>query len=96
MPDITPTPKAQSTGLIDALQAAARYATFLVTAFIAIIGFLKVRDVAGLLAYIQSSGGEIVAAISALIALAVSGYGVFKTHKRGVQAATPAVLPSVK
>lgn len=89
------TPKAQNTGLVDSAQAALRYITVIVTAFMAIIGFLKTKDIAGLIAYVQSSGGEIFAAISALIALAVAGYGVFKTHKRGVQAATPAVLPKV-
>lgn len=91
----TITPQAKNIGFIDGAQAALRYATFLITAFTAIIGFLRVRDIAGLIAFVQSSGGEIFAAISGLIALGIAGYGVFKTRKRGVQAATPAVLPTV-
>jgi hypothetical protein len=77
-------------GGIDAVQAAARYLVVIVTAFVAIVGFLKVHDLAGLIAYIQSNGGQLVAAVSGLIAIGTAAYGIFKTHKRGAQIATVA------
>lgn len=96
MVEASATPKAQAVGLGDALQASIRYITVIIAMTGAILGFLKTKDVAGLLAFIQSSGGEFLAAILGLIGVATAAYGVFKTHKRGVQAATPAVLPDVK
>ena len=82
-------------GLFDALQAALRYIAFLVTAVTALLAFLSAKDTAGLIAYIQANGGDIIGAVSGLIALGVSAYGVFKTHKRGAQVATVAADPRV-
>jgi len=90
-----PTSTAKSQGLIDSLQAAARYIGVLITAFIAILAFLKARDVAGLYNYIHTNGGSILGAISGLISLATLLYGIWKTRKRGIQAATPAANPKV-
>jgi len=84
----------KNAGLIDGLQAAGRYILFLVTAFTAIIGLLKVHDIAGLIAYIQANGGQVIASISGLIALAIAAYGTFKTAKRGSQLETAAVDPA--
>lgn len=82
-------------GLTDSLQAAARYVAFLITATVAVLGLLKVHDIAGLIGYIQTNGGQITAAVSGLIALGVAAYGVFKTHKRGAQVAAVAADPRV-
>lgn len=97
MVDETPTPIVvpKNAGVIDSVQAAIRLIGFLITAFMSIVGFLKAGDIAGLLAFIQSSGGQIFAAVSGLVALAIAGYGVFKTHKRGAQIATVAASPKV-
>lgn len=87
MPDTTaPQVVVQSNaGIMDSLQAAIRYATVIATSFVAILGFLKVKDVAGLIAFIQTSGGGLLTAVLGLIALATATYGVFKTKKRGEQ-----------
>lgn len=82
-------------GLIDGLQAAARYIGFLITAVVAVLGLLKTRDIAGLIAYVQANGGQIAGAVSGLIALAIAAYGVFKTRKRGAQLATAGADPAV-
>jgi hypothetical protein len=79
-----------NTGTRDALQAAGRYIVVIVTAVIAIFGLFKAHDIAGLFTYVQSHGGELLAAISGLVSLGVAAYGVLKTHKRGVQA-TPVI-----
>jgi uncharacterized membrane protein (DUF2068 family) len=79
-----------NTGTQDALQAAGRYIVVIVTAVIAIFGLLKAHNIAGLFAYVQTHGGELLASISGLISLGVAVYGIFKTHKRGVQA-TPVI-----
>ena len=86
---------APNAGLIDAIQAAARYAVVLIGFTTAVLGLLKTRDIAGLIGYIQSNGGEVVAAISGIIALATAAYGVFKTGKRGSQLETVAADPKV-
>lgn len=98
MPNEPVNPKirvSENAGAIDSIQAAARYASFLVTAVVAILGFLQAKDAVGLMAYIQSSGGQIVAAVSGLAAFGIAAYGVFKTWKRGAQVATVAADPRV-
>lgn len=92
---VEPTPKATNQGFIDSAQAAVRYIVVIVTAVIALLGLLKVHDVAGMIAYIQMNGGDVLAAISGLTAIGTAAYGVWKTHKRGVQAALPMVNPKV-
>lgn len=82
-------------GIIDALQAALRYIGVIVTAVIAIFGLLKAKDISGLFNYVQSHGGEVLAAVSGLISLAVALYGIFKTHKRAAQVVTVATSPAV-
>lgn len=82
-------------GAIDAVQAGLRYAGFLFTAVVALLGFFSAHDAAGAMAYLQTNGGQIVAAGSGLIALGISAYGVLKTHKRGAQVATVAADPRV-
>lgn len=84
-----------NTGLIDGIQAAARYAVVLITFITAFLGLLQVRDIAGIIALIQSNGGQVLAAISGLIALGTAAYGVFKTRKRGAQIVTVATDPKV-
>jgi hypothetical protein len=76
-----------NTGLVDSIQAALRYLVVIVTFVTAVLGLLKVHDIAGIIALIQSNGGQVLGAISGLIALGTAAYGIFKTHKRGVQAA---------
>lgn len=86
MPDTqTPVVVKANASLMDSIQAAIRYITFLIASVTAILGLLKAHDLAGLVAYIQASGGDLVAAISGLVALAIAGYGIFKTGKRGAQ-----------
>jgi hypothetical protein len=72
-------------GLNDSLQAAARYIGVIIGAVIAILGLLRTKDIAGLIAFVQANGGAVLAAVSGLASLAVAAYGVFKTHKRGAQ-----------
>ena len=83
-------------GLVDGIQATARYLVVIVTAVIAVLGLLKTHDIAGLITYIQSNGGTVFAAITGLIGLATAAYGVFKTQKRGGQVATAAAEPAVQ
>lgn len=82
-------------GLIDSVQAAARYAVVLVGFTTAVLGLLKVHDIAGIIALIQSNGGQVLAAVSGLIALGTAAYGVFKSRKRGAQLANVAADPEV-
>lgn len=82
-------------GAIDSIQAASRYLVVIVGFIISALGLLKVHDIAGMIALIQSNGGQLLAAISGLIALATAAYGVFKSHKRGNQIATVASDPRV-
>lgn len=82
-------------GFEDGVQAALRYLTVLITFTIAVLGLLKVHDIAGIIALIQSNGGPVLAAVSGLIALATAAYGVFKSKKRGTQIATVAANPDV-
>jgi hypothetical protein len=77
-------------GLVDSVQAALRYVVVLVTFVTAVLALLKTRDIAGLISYIQSHGGEVLGAVSGLIALGTAAYGVFKSHKRGDQVAAVA------
>lgn len=83
-------------GIMDSVQAAIRYVVVIVTFVGAVLGLLKTKDIAGLIAYIQASGGQVLAAVLGLIALLTAAYGVFKTHKRGTQLATAAVDPANK
>jgi len=82
-------------GLIDGLQSAGRYAVVLIGFTTAVLGLLKVHDIAGMIALIQSNGGQVLAAVSGLIALGTAAYGVFKSKKRGTQIATVAANPVV-
>lgn len=77
-----------NTGLIDSLQAAARYVVVLITFTTAVLGLLKVHNIAGMITLVQDNGGQVLAAVSGLIAFGTAGYGVFKSHKRGVQVAS--------
>lgn len=82
-------------GLIDGIQAAARYTVVIIGFVTAVLGLLKVHDIAGIITLIQSNGGQVLAAISGLIALGTAAYGVFKSHKRGAQVADVAADPDV-
>lgn len=82
-------------GLIDGIQAAARYVVVLVTFTTALLGLLQVRDIAGIITLIQSNGGQVLAAVSGLIALGTAAYGVFKTRKRSAQLEKVADDPKV-
>jgi spore maturation protein SpmA len=86
----------QSQGLMDGIQSAVRYAVVLVGFTTAVLGLLKVHDIAGIIALIQSNGGTVLAAISGLIALGTAAYGVLKSQKRGTQVAEAAAVPQVK
>jgi len=75
-------------GLIDTLMAAMRYVIVIVGAVPVLLALLGARDFAGLVRYFQSAdGASLIAAVSAVVALA---YGLFKTRKRGAQIATVA------
>lgn len=80
----------ENAGLLDALQGAARYVVVIFGFVTAMLGLFRVRDIAGMIAYIQTHGGEVLGAISGLIALGTAAYGVFKNHKRGAQVASVA------
>lgn len=75
-----------NTGTVDAIQAGLRYVVVLITAIVALFGLVKAHDIAGLVNYVQTNGGTLVAAISGLVSLGTLLFGLFKTHKRGVQA----------
>lgn len=77
-------------GAIDAAMAAFRYIGFLVTALTAIFGLIKTRDLAGLIDFVKTNGGEIVTAVSSLVAIGIATYGVLKTRFRGAQIASVA------
>jgi hypothetical protein len=83
-------------GLIDGIQAAARYLVVIVTAITAILGLVKTHDIARIINYIQANGGTVFAAIAGLIGLATAAYGVIKTQKRGTQVANAAAEPAVQ
>lgn len=83
-------------GVIDALTATGRYAVVIVTFVTAMLGLLKTRDIAGMIVYIQNNGGELLAAISGIIAIGTAAYGIFKSQKRGDQVADAASVPQVK
>ena len=85
----------ENAGFIDGMQAAIRYLVVIVGFITAVLGLLKTKDIAGLIAYIQANGGQVLAAVLGLIALATAAYGVFKTRKRGAQIATVAASPRV-
>lgn len=81
----TPVVVPANAGIIDSLQAAGRYAVFLVGVVTALLGLFKARDFGGLIAYLQTNAGQILAAVMGLIGIATAAYGVIKTHKRGSQ-----------
>lgn len=83
-------------GLIDGVQAAARYIVVIVSFVTAVLGLFKVHDIAGIIAYIQANGGTTLAAVMSLIGLGTAAYGVFKSGKRGGQVATAAAEPQVQ
>lgn len=78
---------------LDAVKAAFRYITVILTAFPAILFLLKTKDIIGLIEYFKSAEGA--AAISAVVALGTAGYGIFRTHKRGAQVVDVAKSPDV-
>lgn len=82
-------------GLIDGIQAAARYLVVIITFVTAMLGLIKVHDIAGMIGYIEANGGSTLAAVSGLIALGTAAYGVFKSQKRGAQVASVAANPKV-
>jgi hypothetical protein len=95
MPATEPVVVSSNQSLIDGLQAAGRYALVLITALIALAGFLRVHDFAGMVGYVQANGGQLVGAVAGLISIGTAAYGVYKTHKRGGQIATVAADPRV-
>lgn len=82
-------------GLIDGVTAAARYLTVVVSFVVAMLGLLETRDIAGMIAYIQSNGGEVLAAVVGLIGIVTAAYGIVKTWVRGSQVAEVAADPRV-
>lgn len=82
-------------GLIDGAQAALRSLGLLITFTVAVVGFAKTKDLAGLAGYVHANGGQATAAVSAIIMFLIYAYGVYKTHKRGAQIATVAGNPDV-
>jgi len=82
-------------GALDMLQAMGRYAVVIVGAATALLALFKARDVAGMSAYLQTNGGQLVGAIAGLVTTATAAYGIFKSHKRGAQVATVAADPRV-
>jgi hypothetical protein len=83
-------------GLVDGAQAALRSLGLLIAFAVAVVGFVRTKDIAGLAAYVHANGGQATAAASAIIGFAIYLYGVYKTHKRGAQIASVASNPSVK
>ncbi len=82
-------------GLNDALQAAIRY-SIVVVGFISGLSAVLGRDgAAAATSYVQDNLGGVLAALFALGGLAVAAYGVYKTWKRGAQAAMVAASPKV-
>lgn len=92
MPDSTTPPivVSENAGVIDGVQAAARYVGFLIGVVTALLAFVKTRDIAGAIEYVRSNLGQTISAVTGLIGLGLAAYGVFKTHKRGAQIATVA------
>lgn len=86
---------ASNTGLIDGIQATARYLVVIISFVTAVLSLLKVHDIAGIISLINSNGGDVLGAIAGLIGLATAAYGIFKTQKRGAQIATVAANPAV-
>lgn len=70
---------------IDALQAGFRFLVVLIGFGVALAGFVKARDFAGFVSYVQTNLGAIVSAVAGLIAAATTVYGIFKTYKRSAQ-----------
>jgi predicted enzyme related to lactoylglutathione lyase len=85
----------KNAGLIDGIQSVARYLIVIVGFVTAFLALLKVHDIAGMITLVQSNGGQVLGAISGLIALGTAAYGVFKTSKRGSQVASVATNPDV-
>lgn len=84
----------KSAGILDTLYAAFRYLVVIVGAVPLLLKLLGARDLVAIIAYFQSAEGQgLIAALSALIALAI---GLFKTFKRGSQVVSAAANPAVK
>lgn len=79
-----------SAGPIDGLQSAGRSLVVVVGFITAALGLLKVHDIAGIINLIETNGGQVLSAVSGLIAFGTMAYGVFKSYKRGTQIATVA------
>ena len=75
----------ENAGIIDSVQAAIRYLVVIVGFITAVLGLLKTKDIAGLIAYVQLNIGSTFAALLGLIALGTAIFGVFKTGKRSSQ-----------
>ena len=82
-------------GLIDSIQAIARYAVVIVGFVTAMLALFKVHDIAGMIAYIQANGGQTLGAVSGIIAIGTAAYGVFKSRKRAAQLVAVASDPAV-
>jgi hypothetical protein len=81
--------------LPEVLFALFRVLGVLFTGAIALIGFLKTKDLAGLIAYVKSS--DLLAAGSTALSLGILAYGMFRTwlNKRKLVTATAAAPNSV-
>ena len=75
-------------GLIDGIQSAARTLVILATAIPIMLSFLSKHDLVGMIGYLQSvEGAQVIATMTGLGTIA---YGIYKSHKRGVQVANVA------
>lgn len=96
MPDEKPQFTISPSAIQDTLFAGLRILTVLLTGGTAILGFIGKRDLAGLVAYIQSSDFTPVAA--ALAAVATAAYGLYQTHYKkkallAVKASQSTIVP---
>lgn len=84
---------ASAQGVTDALQAALRYLVTIVGVLSGLGALIGKHDAAAAVAYVQINMGEVVAAVFGLIGLGSAAWGIYKTWKRGVQAAMPGINP---
>lgn len=81
-------------GLIDGIQATARYVVVLITFTTALFGLFQAHDIAAIFMYVKQNGGQALGAVSGLIALGTAAYGVFKTRKRSNELEKAAIDPA--
>jgi hypothetical protein len=87
---------ASSQGLTDALQAAARYVFTIWAVMTGLFAVIGKHDAVALATFIQANVGVAVAAGFGLAGLLTAAWGVYKTWKRGIQAALPMSNPDPK